>query len=154
MFKKLVAKYPSLEQFIKFALVGVMNTLVDLLILNTETLITQVKEGSGFAIQKGVSFLAAVTFSYFINKKWTFQDKSNQGEAKKFSQFFFVSLIGMVVNVSVATLVVTYIAPLIDSALGLSFLTPQIWVNLGALSGTAIGLIWNFIGYKFWVFKK
>lgn len=33
-------------------------------------------------------------------------------------------------------------------------LTDGIWINIGALSGTAVGLIWNFIGYRFIVFKE
>lgn len=143
-----------IEQFIKFFLVGIMNTAVDLIILNIETIISGVREGSGYAIQKGVSFLAAVTFSYFINKYWTFQDESKENEGKKFSQFFFVSVIGMIINVSVATVVVTYLKAPINNLMHLPLLTDQLWVSLGALCGTAIGLFWNFIGYKFWVFKK
>lgn len=142
------------KQFLKFALVGVMNTLVDLIVLNTETLLTGVKDGSGYAVQKGFSFLVAVTFSYVLNKHWTFEDKSQENQTRKFSQFLFVSIIGMLINVTTATVVVTYLKPVINPALNLSFLTDQIWVNIGALSGTAVGLIWNFIGYKFWVFKK
>jgi putative flippase GtrA len=142
------------RQFLKFALVGVMNTLVDLAVLNAETIITGVKEGSGYAVQKGFSFLTAVIFSYFLNKHWTFQDTSREAQTKKFSQFLFVSVIGMLINVTAATVVVTYLKPVINPALNLAFLTDQIWVNIGALGGTAIGLIWNFAGYKFWVFKK
>jgi putative flippase GtrA len=147
-------KFPVIRQFAKFVLVGVMNTLVDLVILNIETSLSSVREGSGYAVQKGVSFLFAVTFSYFVNKRWTFQDSSKEEEGKKFSQFFSVSVVGMVINVTVATLMVTYGKPVINPILNMPFLSDQIWVNIGALSGTAIGLIWNFIGYKFWVFKK
>ena len=145
----------AMGQFLRFVLVGIMNTLVDLIVLNIETIITGVKEGSGYAVQKGVSFLMAVIFSYFLNKNWTFKDKSQEGETKKFSQFFLVSIIGMVINVSVATVTVTYLKVPITNMLGISFLqNDQIWVSLGALAGTAIGLIWNFLGYKFVVFKK
>lgn len=142
------------RQFIKFALIGVMNTLVDLAVLNTETLLSGVKEGSGYAVQKGFSFLVAVTFSYFMNKNWTFEDKSQENQARKFSQFLFISVIGMLINVTVATVVVTYLKPAVNPVLNLAFLTDQLWVNIGALSGTAIGLIWNFLGYKLWVFRK
>lgn len=146
--KKLVA------QFGKFVLVGIMNTLVDLIILNTETILSGVKEGAGYAVQKGFSFLAAVIFSYFLNKNWTFGDRSREEQAKKFSQFLVISVIGMIINVTVATLAVTYLKPSINSALNLAFLTDQVWVSIGALCGTAVGLIWNFAGYKFIVFKK
>ena len=144
----------TVNQFIRFGIIGVMNTGVDLIVLNTETLLAGIKDGSGYAIQKGISFLTATTFSYFFNKYWTFQDKSKENEGKKFSQFLFVSVIGMLINVSAATLTVTFLKDPVNDFLNFSFLTDQVWVNIGALSGTAIGLIWNFIGYKFWVFRK
>ncbi len=143
-----------IKQFAKFFVIGVMNTLIDLVILNAETLITGQKEGYQYAIQKGFSFMVAVTFSYFMNKYWAFQDKNKEKEGKKFSQFMFVSVIGMAINITVATLVVTYLQTPINSVLNLEFLTPQMWVNIGALSGSIAGLFWNFVGYKFWVFKK
>lgn len=148
LFKKLI------EQFGKFILVGIMNTLVDLLVLNVEMAITGIVVGGGYSIEKAISFLFAVTFSYFINKHWTFQDKSKEGEGKKMSQFFVVSFVGMLINVTVATIVVTYLQTPVNNLLHLAFLTPKIWGTIGALGGTAIGLFWNFVGYKFWVFKK
>jgi putative flippase GtrA len=143
-----------INQFGKFFIVGIMNTSVDLIILNIETLLTGVTEGIGYSVQKGVSFLVAVTMSYFLNKNWTFGDSSKAEQGKKFSQFIFVSIIGMIINITVATVVVTYFKPIVNSFLNLTFLTDQIWVSIGALCGTAVGLIWNFAGYKFWVFKK
>ena len=144
----------TFRQFAKFVLVGIMNTLVDLVILNIEMIVTGIVIGIGYSVEKSVSFLFAVTFSYFINKYWTFQDKSKEGEGKKMSQFFLVSLVGMLINVTTATIVVTYLQIPINNIIHLSFLTPKLWGTLGALCGTAIGLLWNFIGYKLWVFKK
>jgi putative flippase GtrA len=144
----------TVEQFVKFFLVGIMNTAVDLIILNIEMAITGVTVGIGYSIEKAVSFLAAVTFSYFINKYWTFQDKSKEQEGKKMSQFFAVSLVGMIINVTTATIVVNYLQSPINEILHLQFLTPKLWGSIGALCGTAVGLLWNFVGYKFWVFKK
>lgn len=140
----------TIKQFIKFALIGVLNTGVDLFILNIATLISGVTSGTGYAIQKGISFLTAVCFSYFLNKYWAFQDKSHFHEGIKVAEFLAVSVIGMVINISVATIVVTYLKPLIN----ISLLNDNIWVNIGALSGTAIGLMWNFVGYKLFVFHK
>ncbi len=144
----------TFQQFLKFALIGVLNTGIDLIILNAETILSGIRDGVGYALQKGISFLVAVTFSYFLNKYWAFQDTSKEKEGQKFSQFIFVSLIGMLINVLVATITVTYLKIPINELLNLSFLTDQLWVSIGALAGTAIGLIWNFVGYKLWVFKK
>ncbi len=141
-------------QFGKFVLVGIMNTLVDLLVLNIEMAVTGIVVGAGYSAEKAISFMFAVTFSYFINKHWTFQDKSREGEGKKMSQFFAVSLVGMLINVTTATIIVTYLQIPLNNILHLSFLTPKLWGTIGALGGTAVGLIWNFFGYKFIVFKK
>ena len=72
-------------------------------------------------------------------------------EVQKMSQFVAVSVIGALINVGVATAVVELIKPGLISALPL---TDELWGSIGALCGTAIGLIWNFLGYKFIVFKK
>lgn len=141
-------------QFGKFVLVGIMNTLVDLIVLNVEMAVTGIVIGAGYSAEKAISFLFAVTFSYFINKHWTFQDKSREDEGKKMSQFFAVSLVGMLINVTIATIIVTYLQIPLNNILHLSFLTPKLWGTVGALGGTAVGLIWNFVGYKFIVFKK
>lgn len=143
-----------IQQFTKFFLVGVMNTGVDLAILNLEMIASGIATGAGYSIQKAISFLGAVTFSYFINKHWTFQDKSKEDEGKKMSQFFAVSFIGMLINVGTATIVVNYLQVPISNLINMPSLDPKIWGTFGALCGTAVGLGWNFVGYKLWVFKK
>lgn len=149
---RILEKYPAIGQFIRFGLIGGMNTGVDLVILNILMFSTGLFEGPPYSAFKTISFAAAATFSYFMNKKWAFKDDSKEKEVKKFSQFFAVSIIGAVINVSVATLVVTYLKPVLGA--NFLFLNDGLWGSVGALFGTAVGLIWNFLGYKFIVFKK
>ncbi|MBI4359075.1 MAG: GtrA family protein [Candidatus Nealsonbacteria bacterium] len=130
-----------LYQFAKFFLVGGLNVLVDLGVLNLLILISAVSAGLGYSAFKGVSFLVATTNSYFWNKSWTFGSRQD-----KFGQFLVVSAIGFLVNVGTASLVVNLIGP----QFGLNLKT---WANLGALVGSVVGLAWNFLGYKFVVFK-
>lgn len=151
---KKATKKKLLEQFAKFFLVGIMNTGVDLVILNIEMYATGIAEGAGYSIEKSISFMFAVTFSYFINKYWTFQDKSKENEGKKMSQFLLVSFIGMLINVTAATIVVNYLQGPLVNIFQLPAIDKKIWGTIGALCGTAMGLGWNFIGYKLWVFKK
>ncbi|MFA7208859.1 MAG: GtrA family protein [Parcubacteria group bacterium] len=148
--EKIFTRFPFIKQFAKFFVVGIMNTGVDLVILNILMFSTRQTEGIFYSFFKTLSFLAAVIFSYFINKHWTFQDKSDTDAHKKFYQFIGISIIGAFINVTVATLVVGIARPMI----GTDLISGQLWGNIGALSGTAVGLFWNFIGYKFWVFKK
>jgi len=134
--------------------VGLINTGIDLLVLNAETLLTGVKDGSGFALQKGMSFAVAAVFSYALNRRWTFQDTSSTGQRRRFAQFFTISVMGALINVSAATAIVTYGRALLGPILGTDLLTEQLWVNVGALCGTGAGFLWNFLGYKLVVFRS
>lgn len=146
----LVKKYPIIPQFIKFAMIGFMNFFIDIGVLNLEMYVSGKSSGLYYTFFKAFSFLCAVIFSYFFNKHWAFQDRKKTEQAKQFSQFLFVSVIGMVINVTTASVIVNYISP----AVTFVKLSGKLWGNLGATGGSAVGLIWNFIGYKFWVFKK
>jgi len=152
MLNNILEKYPVIGQFFRFGLIGGMNTGVDLVILNILIFSTGQYEGAAYSAFKAISFAAAATFSYFMNKRWAFRDDSKEKEVRKFSQFFIVSIIGAVINVTVATLVVMYLKPVIGA--DFLFLNDKLWGSVGALFGTAFGLIWNFLGYKFFVFKK
>jgi putative flippase GtrA len=145
---------PLLGQLSRFSVVGVLNTGVDLAVLNAETLLTGVTEGAGYAVQKAVSFCVAVTVSYFLNKRWTFEDRSVTEQRKKLAQFFGISVMGALINVSAATAVVTYVKAMVIPLTSGDLLTDQLWVNIGALCGTGAGLLWNFLGYKYVVFKS
>ena len=133
-------------QFYKFVLVGVMNTLFDLSILNGLIVFTGIAAGWHFSLFKGISFGIVVINSYFWNKFWTFKKKEGGG-AKEFGQFLAVSLVGLGVNVGVASLVVNVVGPK-------GGISPQIWASIGAVAAIVFTTVWNFIGYKFFVFKK
>lgn len=154
MIKQLIEKYPAIGQFVRFGFIGGLNTGVDLVILNILMFGSGFSDGTPYTIFKSVSFVCAATFSYFMNKKWAFRDKSKDKSVQKFSQFFVVSLIGAIINVSVATLVVSQLKPAFGNEVMSLTLSGELWGTIGALFGTAVGLVWNFLGYKFIVFKK
>lgn len=132
-------------QFYKFVLVGVLNTLLDLAVLNGLIVLTDIAIGWHFSIFKGVSFAIAVTNSYFWNKFWTFRHREGRRIAE-FSQFLAVSLVGLGVNAGAASLLVNVIGPQ-------GGISPQLWANVAAISAIIFSTIWNFIGYKLLVFK-
>jgi len=139
-------KFAVIFQLAKFVLVGILNTFVDLGVLNFLLWVFGLAAGIWYSFFKGLSFLVAVINSYFLNKFWTFK-KEKSGGATEFSQFFAVSLIGFVINVGVASLVVNFIGPQFK-------LSKNLWANVGALLATLTAMSWNFLGYKFIVFKK
>ncbi|MFH1246632.1 MAG: GtrA family protein [Candidatus Liptonbacteria bacterium] len=137
---------PVIYQFAKFAAVGTLNSFVDLGIFNLETLMLGHIPGTAmFAAFKAISFLCSTTNSFFWNKYWTFgsHDKTNTGEVTK---FYGIAIAGGFLNVAVATAV---------KAVSPASFPADIWTNLIApLAGIFAVLLWNFTGYKFFVFKR
>ncbi len=134
-------------EFLKFVIVGVVNTVIDLSVLNLLIFFfTTGGNGELYILFKSLSFLASVTNSYFLNKYWVFRSEE-KSSAKEPVLFFGVSAIGFILNVSVSFVVFL-------AFMHFSQLSPQIAANIGALAGTAVVVSWNFVGYKFVVFKK
>ena len=141
-------KFLIIYQAGKFLLVGALNTLVDLGILNILIWFTNIASGPWYSVFKGISFLVAVTNSYFWNRKWTFEKKQGgMFVSGEFSKFLMVTVIGFLFNVGVASFMVNSVGP----QFGIS---AKLWASVGAVSATLVAWIWNFLSSKFIVFKK
>jgi putative flippase GtrA len=142
-------RVPSLFEFSKFAIVGVLNSGVDFGILNSLILITGLASGAAFLGFKSISVTLGVINSYLWNKYWTFRaDTSEPGAARReLIAFTVVTVAAVAVNVTGAAVIVN----VIGAPRGVS---PRMWANVGAISGAGLTLFTNFFGYKFFVFKK
>lgn len=137
----------ALYQLAKFIEVGTLNAFIDLSVLSILMSIFGIEAGWFYSLFKGVSFIIAITNSYFWNKIWTFQKKEFKKPHKEFIQFLAASGIGFSINVGVASLAVN----VVGAQFGLSL---HLWGIIGAIIAAFCGMIWNFLGYKFLVFKK
>lgn len=136
-----------LVQFSKFVLVGVINTGIDIGVLNLLMWVSGHDKGVYYSVFKAISFTVAVINSYLMNKFWTFKERQTNNVGSQFTSFFFISLIGFGINVGVASLVVNILPQP-------NFISGRLWANFGALCATGVALVWNFIGYKVFVFKN
>ena len=143
----LIGKFiPVIYQFAKFAAVGTLNTFIDFGVLNLEIFLFSVSSGILYSVFKGISFLAATTNSFFWNKYWTFNSKT-PANPKETLKFYVVAIVGWVINVSLASFVVNVLSRPVS-------FSPNLWANVGALIGVAGSFLWDFLGYKFIVFKQ
>lgn len=134
------------KQLVRFGVVGAINTIIDLAILNLLIGITGTgRSGAMYALFKAIAFSCAVLNSYLLNRAWTFQSVGKKTQIVEGSQFLFISLLGALVNVGSSWYVATYAHPTWS-------VNPKLWPSMAALVGTAFSLGFNFIGYKFWVF--
>jgi len=139
----LAATREETRQFVKFCIVGAINTFTDWLVYlpaklalfsafglaNTQTL----KQ-----IAKAISFIFSATLSYLMNRTWTFRSK-NPAMLKEGSKFMVVATGGLIIN-SLAFYVSTAVLNLRDI--------------FGLILATAAATLWNFFLNKKWTFKK
>lgn len=137
-------KFSFFIQFAKFAVVGVLNTAIDFGTLNIISIITGVTGGLivGGVNVPGVAL--ALTNAYFWNKYWVFGHRDNKGMLHDLPTFLLVSGIGVIGNSSIVILATSY---------PVTFVNATIWLNFAKLAATIFSLVWNFLGYKFIVFR-
>ncbi len=155
-------KISIISQLAKFLVIGVLNTLVDLGVLaflfslaslsgaaiaSNDILFTFLVPITFFILYKSISFIIANINSYFWNKHWTFGTDNHKKTSAEFTQFFLVSLVGFAINIIASSLVFYFFHEI-------GGLTVDQWGLIGGAVGSISGLAWNFIGYKFIVFKE
>jgi len=124
-----------IDEFFRFALVGILGTLINLSILYIFTEFI----GIYYLVSAIIAFFVAVTHNFILNKIWTFKEKINHLFTKKYIQFFIVSIFSLVIN-----LIFLYIFT--------EFLS--IYYMISQALAIGISFIANFIGNKIWTFKR
>ena len=150
----------------KFAVVGILNTTIDYLVLNLLVFFgftaVFVILGQKFLVANLISVFVAMINSFILNKQWTFQSKGGNIYIQ-ILKFVLITAIGMFVVHQIVFSLFYYDLPSI-SALVFSvfqflrldniFSDEFIMLNFAKSIAIVVSLIWNFVGYKFFVFKR
>lgn len=148
----------DLKRFVKFGLIGVLNTLVDFCVFYVMDRWV-IREGptlvllgaaivTGPYISNAIAYVVANVHSFVWNKLWTFEkrDRVTRSEAVR----YLLTSVGYVLisTVSLAVCIRVLSLPL------LAPLVPEGWTNLLAKLPTAcVTIFYNYLMNKFWVFK-
>jgi putative flippase GtrA len=140
-------KFTFVFQLAKFVLIGALFAVFDLAILNGLMEYFNATTGTKYLIFVTISFLVATSVKYFVDKFWAFEKGEVDKASSEFGLFFIVTAISAGIQIGIAGFVVN----IIGSLLGLN---PLVLGNVGKIAGIFFASAWNFIGYKFFVFKK
>lgn len=142
-----------MAQFSRYVAAGFLSFAIDFGIFNLLIMLTDIASGGWLAAFKGTSYVFANINAYMWNKYWVFRlytpgEKISLGSVlQEYGRFLVVSLMGFIINVSITSFFVDVV--------GLQFgFSDKLWANIAAVIATAIAIIWNFAGYKLFVFKK
>lgn len=140
-------KFIFVFQLAKFLLIGAFFAIFDLIIFNALMQWFGITDkGIKYQIFVGTSFVIATCVKYVADKYWAFEKKEGSKSGAEFGAFFIITLLSGVIQVIVASLVAGS-TPMFGT-------NELAWGNVGKISGIVVASAWNFIGYKFFVFKK
>ena len=125
-------------QVVRFVIVGLLNTIVDLGAFYLLSLIP----GMPNVGAKAASYVLGICNSFVWNKYWTFSAGHSERGKREFALFFMVNMPPLVVNIVVFTLLGIWI----DSGNWL--------VRIGkAFAAAVVSVIWNFLGSRYLAFR-
>jgi putative flippase GtrA len=129
------ARAATLMQFLRFGVVGTVGFVVD-----TAVLYAGLAVGLGLYSGRAVSYVAAATTTWALNRAWTFRGQGEGPVARQWALFLVVNLIGFACNYGTYAALVASV-PVVAEA-------PVIGVAAGALAG----MIGNFLLSRRYVF--
>jgi putative flippase GtrA len=125
-------------QAVRFLIVGLTNTVVDLGFFYLLTLIP----GMPDIVAKTISYILGICNSFIWNKYWTFGARRSGRTGREFALFFAVNLPPLIVNVVVFSL------------LGLWTTSGSFAAREGkAFIAAIVAVVWNFLGSRYVAFR-
>jgi putative flippase GtrA len=128
----------SLHQFVKFALIGIVNTAIDFSIyyvLTRYTAFFDVATPRKY-IANVISFFVATTFSFYSNRTWTFEQK-NKATLSEAARFYSTTSTGIILN--------SILLFILINMFGMYDLVAKVF-------STIVTIFWNYFLKRFWVF--
>jgi len=135
------------NQFGKFAAIGFTNWAVDSGVLALLLSLFGVTAGLLYTVAKAISFIVANLHSFAWNKCWVFDSGASGQTGVQFGKFFGVSIVSAIINITVASIVVNFVHPIMN-------FNSETWAIFGSVAGSAIALIVSFVGFRMAVFNK
>lgn len=94
--RRILKAHPVIEQFLRFACIGLLNTALDFLLLNAISKALGIAQGIPLGVIDFFSFSMAVVQSYLWNRTWTFGKEQNVRLLKNLIRLILVGALGAV----------------------------------------------------------
>ena len=123
-------------QFLRFGVVGTGGFLVD-----TALLYAALAAGAGLYGGRVLSYVGAASFTFTLNRAWTFRGARHAPAGRQWALFLLVNLIGFALNYGTYAILVA--------------LVPVVAAHpvLGVAAGSVAGLGGNFLASRRFVFR-
>ena len=137
-------------RFLKFATVGAIGSVVDIVIMNMLTHLLNWK----LVYAGTISLVCAIISNFMLNRYWTYPDSRSRHFLHQLGMFFLVNLMGIVFRIPILHFVEPVMENAFESVVHLSHSSAEILAKNATLA-FAIGLvmIWNFFINRYWTYN-
>ncbi|HET6596874.1 MAG TPA: GtrA family protein [Anaerolineales bacterium] len=134
----------------KFATVGAIGSVLDILIMNLLTHLFDMP----LVIAGTLSLICAIVSNFMLNRYWTYPDSRSRHFLHQLSMFFLVNLIGIAFRIPILHFVEPVMAGTFENMTHLSRAAAEVLAKNATLA-FAIGvvMIWNFFINRYWTFN-
>ncbi len=132
-----------MRQAVRFGLVGVLNTIVDLLILNMLLLLFPTNSTRMILIFGAIAYSVGAVNSFLLNKYWTFGSRQRT-TWREVVRFMVTTLCGICWS--------SIILWLAGNALHPILINPTVWANVSKVVAICGTVLINYLGMSLWVF--
>jgi putative flippase GtrA len=137
------------KRFVKFAIVGTIGMVVDFIVFN----LFFVAFGLEPVAASVVSFLAAVTSNFILNRSWTFHDSRSKSLRRQLAQYLLVNVVGLIIRTPIFAALGAVFHGFLD-ARQLPLGIDAVWLahNLALAAAIGVILLWNYFVNRRWTF--
>ncbi|MEX1248282.1 MAG: GtrA family protein [Anaerolineales bacterium] len=137
------------KRFAKFAIVGAIGTLVDYSVFNLVAFAFGIDE----LLAQGISFVAAVTSNFILNRNWTFHDSRTKHVRVQLAQYVLVNTVGLIIRTPIFAFLGGLFGRLLVGFQVPFGLTAE-WLahNLALAGAIGVVLLWNYFVNRRWTF--
>lgn len=146
----------TVGQVVRFGLVGVVNTIVDYVTFITLTIVFNIPL-SHVWIAKYPSSAVGMAVSFVLNRRFVFRATAHRARGQVF-RFIVATLIGIFVIQNLLTQLfaskVQYFGIEASHVVDVAGLSRTFTIKTVAFAlGAVASIVWNFLAYKYWVFR-
>ena len=147
----------AVQQFARFALVGIVSTILDIVLLN----ILSIWLGMSFILANIIATSIATVANYFAHERWTFRTEEDEERRNHLPAYLLVTFSSLYIVQSGVLWILEKkwsfpVLVLSDLALQqhiIKSVTTATTLNIAKLYALTIGAVWNFVLYRAFVFK-
>lgn len=125
--------------FIRFGIVGIINTIVGMTVMFVMFNLL----GCGYWVSSAANYIARSIVSYFLNRNFTFNSTSKH--SKTFVPFVLNIVICYLIAYGAAKPFIAYV---------MAGAGARLQGNVALIAGTVLFIVLNYLGQRFFVFRK